>query len=101
MDLSKVFETINRDLLIAKLPAYDFSSDTLKLLYSYLNNRFHRSKINQKFSSWKELNQEVPQGSAFGLLLFNIYLNDLFFLFQSTDVCNVADDKTFALVKRT
>ena len=49
-------------------------------------------------NSWKELNEEVPQGSTLGLglgLLFNIYLNDLFFLFQSTDVCNVADDKTF------
>ena len=49
-------------------------------------------------NSWKESNEEVPQGSTLGLglgLLFNIYLNDLFFLFQSTDVCNVADDKTF------
>ena len=93
MDLSKAFDTINHGLLIAKLHAYDFNS--LKLLYSYLNNRLHRNKINRKFSSWKELSQGVPQVSAFGLLLFNIYLNDLFFLFQSTDVCNFADDKTF------
>ena len=95
MDLSKAFDTINHDLLIAKLHAFDFSSDTLKFLYSYLNNRLHRNKINQKFSSWKELSQGVPQGSALGLLLFNIYLNNLFFLFQSTNVCNFADDKTF------
>ena len=37
----------NHDLLIAKLSAYDFSNDTLKLLYSYLNNRLHRNKINR------------------------------------------------------
>ena len=49
-------------------------------------------------NSWKKLNEEVPQGSTLGLglgLLFDIYLNNLFFLFQSTDVCNVADDKAF------
>ena len=31
----------------------------------------------------------------FGLLLFNIYLNDLFYLAESTNVCNFADDTTF------
>ena len=56
------------------------------------------TKLTVRVNSWKELNQDVPQGSALGLglgLLFNIYLNDLLLLFQSIDVCNVADDKTF------
>ena len=51
MNLSKALDTINHDFLIAKLHAYGFSNDSLKLLYSYLNNRWHRSKIDQKFSS--------------------------------------------------
>ena len=38
MDLPKEFDTINHDLLVAKLPTYGFSNDNLKLLYSYLNN---------------------------------------------------------------
>ena len=45
------------------------------------------------FSSWKELIQGVPQGSVLGPLLFNIYLNDLFFIL-TTYVCNFADDTT-------
>ena len=46
-------------------------------------------------SRWSELLQGVPQGSVLGLLLFNIYLNDLFFLVDYTEVCNFADDTTF------
>ena len=76
--------------MIANLRTYGFSNNSLKLLYSYLNNRSHRTKSNQEFSSWKQLSQGVPQGSVLGP-----YLNDLFFLSEFTDLCNVADDTIF------
>ena len=93
--MSKAFDEINHDLLIAKLHTYGYDKSNLKLLFSYFNNRLHRTKINHNFSSWEELLQGVLQGSVLGSLLFNIYLNDLFYLTESSEVCNFAYDTTF------
>ena len=62
MDLSKAFDTINHELLIAKLEAYGFTKGALEIISSYLNDRWQRTKINTSFSTWSELLMGVPQG---------------------------------------
>ena len=61
---------------------------------SYLSNRHQRTKVGGEFSAFYELLTDVPQGSALGPLLFKIYLNDLFYAVENTDICNFADDTT-------
>ena len=61
MDLSKAFDTVNHDLLLAKLKAYGFSKQALNFTCSYLKNRRQRVQINNKFSCLKEVIAGVPQ----------------------------------------
>ena len=58
-----------------------------------MSDRWQRTKIDKSFSSWSALLKEVPQGSVLGSILFNIYLNDLFY-FLNYNICNFADDTT-------
>ena len=55
MDLSKTFDNINFDLLLAKIKAYNFSEDSLTLICSYLKNRKQKVKIHNSARTTKEL----------------------------------------------
>ena len=71
IDLSKVFDCMTHDLLIANLYALNFGMNALNLIFDYLTERKQRVKINSSFSSSLDIFQGIPQGSILGPLLFN------------------------------
>ena len=94
MDLSKAFDTLNHDLLLAKLEAYRFSENSIGYIQSYLDNRLQRTTVNNNFSLWKDIFAGAPQGSILGPLLFNTYICDIFLFVDNVQLCNYADDTT-------
>ena len=79
-------------LFNAKLHAYGLSADACNIVISYLKNRRQRVKVMGEFSDCATINRSVPQGSVMGPLLFNIFLNDLFYVDMNCEIANYADD---------
>ena len=91
-DLSKAFDYIPYDLLIAKLNAYGFDQEALKRIYSYVFYRPQNVKVGFSFSKELDILCGVPQGSIFGPLLVTTDICDLFFIDMSSDIASYADD---------
>ena len=96
MDLSKEFDCLPHKLLLEKLKAYGLSDKANKLLESYLTMRKQRVKLGQTQSEWRELLKGVPQGSILGPLLFNIFMNDMYYCINECQLYGYADDNTLS-----
>ena len=93
MNLSKAYDTLNRDLSLAKLKSYGFSENAIKLLWSYLKDLRQAFQIkNNKFNFYKKAQAGVPQGSIDSPLLFNLFINDIVLFLSETYLSIYADD---------
>ena len=97
MDLSKAFDTINHDLLLAKLKAYGFSKDVMTLMRSYLENCNQKVVINNSANTTQTVIAGVPQGSIDGPLVLNLFINDLVLFIEYTALGNYADDNNLSI----
>ena len=96
MDLSKAFDCLPHNILLRKLEAYGLSGDSLNLMQSYLSNRRQQVKVGNSLSRWADIQKGVPQGSILGPLLFNVFINDIFYFIAKSTLYNYADDNTLS-----
>ena len=89
-DLSKAFDFLKHDLLLAKLHAFGFDFKPLRVMDAYLNSRVQVKKVGSYYSEILDIIFGVPQGSILGPLLFNLFLLEHY----RSDFSNYANDTT-------
>ena len=87
-------------MLDAKLHAYSFNKKVLVFLYSFLKLRKQSVKINDTESFFQILLSGVNHGSILGPILFNLFINDLFFFIKEAELANFADDNRIYLYSK-
>ena len=96
IDLKKAFDTVDHDIILAKLRKYGVENLELTWFTSYLTNRKQFCKVNGVCSNTEDIRCGVPQGSCLGPLLFLIYINDLPFSLKKAKVTMYADDTSIS-----
>lgn len=102
LDLSKAFDTVSHDILIKKLWGVGIRGVELRLLTSYITERFQQVQINSDMSDSRELKYGVAQGSVLGPCLFTIYAN--FICNANLDNCDItsfADDTVLSFTSNS
>ena len=92
MVLSKAYDGLPHDLLVAKFEVYGIDKHGLNLIHKYLSNRKQRAKISSSYSDWYDIVIGVPQDSIIDLLFFSLFFNDLCLSIKRTNICNFGDD---------
>ena len=92
MDLSKAFDSLPHDLIVKKFKEYGADQRTANIIEDYFSDRQQRVQGAEEYSSWNYISGGIAQGSIFGPLIFNIFINDLLFIVKRCKLPSYADD---------
>ena len=93
LDISKAFDRVWHDGLLAKLPAFGFASPFISWTSSFLSDRTISVRVDGAISNVHQVNSGVPQGSVLSPTLFLLFVNDLLSS-TSNPIHAFADDAT-------
>ena len=99
LDISKAFDKVWYDGLIYKLKRNGITGDLLRLMQSFLSERYQKVALNGQTSNWNKIKAGVPQGSILGPLFFLIYINDLLFELRCSAKLFADDTFLFSVVE--
>ena len=94
IDLSKDFDCVLHDILLAKLAAYGIDDISIFYIHSYLLNCKQCVCINNILNEFNKVISGVPQGFTVGSILFNCFFNDFYYFIKNANMHNFADDNT-------
>ena len=80
LNLKKAFDTVDHQILIQRLSRFHISEYFINWFKDYLMGRKQVVKCLGTKSRVVDITCDVLQGSIWGLLLFIIYINDLYIL---------------------
>ena len=78
LDLSKAFDAVQHNTLVSKLQRHGYDGWTTWWITNWLDGHAQRPTVNNSMYKWRPVTRGFPQASVLGLLLFSIFVINMY-----------------------